>query len=264
MYDPATQNSEKPARANTEAEKKAANVISGSHSFKMSGLFNTSNNSGGGTFPDDRTEATCPVELDDVGVSLPDPEELRTTVSPRRSSSRRSVTQNISSSSNNKKLSLKWVWIGSFLALLLLVVVIPAVVLSRGSEDPRARPQVQDVIQYLINQDVSSAEAFATEDSPQTKAAKWLAEDDPASIPVPSGNIATIHGYRYMFRYVMAVNYYAMGGQQWSKRAMNFLSGDDICDWRVQANGWYYGVICSLVDSVPRMVRFSKYCCSTV
>ena len=109
----------------------------------------------------------------------------------------------------------------------------------------------------IDQQVVSSAAVFDSADSPQTKAAEWLAEVDPANLAVPTNPITSTIGYNYMFRYVMAVNYYALGGEDWFDD-MNFLSGFDICDWHsieTDQQKDRIGVYCDN-DDVPRDLYF--------
>lgn len=230
---------------------------------------------------DDATVATVSAELDEAGVSLPLPEEIRTSIgggSTRGNHSNRSITGAV---------SLKWVYLGAALSLLVLVIVIPIVsfrpsssssdvslsggdggpndfTLGRGP-DPEAarrpRPARQDVIQYLLDNGVSSQQDLQSDGSPQNLAASWLAEEDPANVVIPTFNVTTVDGYLYMTRYIMALNYFAMDGENWLD-SMNFLSGDDVCYWNSRyPNNVNLGCLCAAFDEypVPRWVHFSEY-----
>ena len=230
----------------------------------------------GGAGRDDDTAVTIPADLDEAGASLPLPEEIRTSIGGG------STRHNGSSAG---AVSLKWVYLGAAISLIVLVIVIPIVsfrpssssndalsggdgapsdyTISRGP-DPgaslRPRPALQDVIQYLLDNGVSSQQDLQTQGSPQNKAAIWLAEEDPANLVVPVLNITTVDGYRYMTRYIMTLNYFAMDGENWIDN-MNFLSGDDICYWNSRyPDGVDLGCLCAVFDfPVPRWVHFSEY-----
>ena len=233
----------------------------------------------GGAGRDDDTAVTISADLDEAGVSLPLPEEIRTSIgggSTRRNNNR-SITGPV---------SLKWVYLGAALSLIVLVIVIPIVsfrpssssnaatvsggdgpneyTISRGP-DPEAatrpRPALQDVIQYLLDNGVSSQQDLQSEGSPQNMAASWLAEEDPANVIIPAFNVTMVDGYRYMTRYIMALNFFAMDGENWLDD-MNFLSGGDVCYWHSRyPNGLDLGCFCAAFDQnpVPRWVHFSEY-----
>ena len=148
-------------------------------------------------------------KLDEAGASLPNVEELRTSLGGRTSSSSRRRNTINSSDDNNTKVSLKWVWIGATLSFLLLVIVLPVVSvkqnqrnnnsntiddssnnLSRGPDagaKTRPRPALQDVKQFVLENAISSAAALETEGSPQQRAALWLR-------PGGSGQSGRSHG----------------------------------------------------------------------
>lgn len=88
----------------------------------------------------------------------------------------------------------------------------------------------ETVVEYLANEGISDREDLQAYESPQNRAAWWIAEEDLASLTVPTSG-STDDTYRYVARYVMAVNYYAMGGEGWHSQ-LNFLSEDDICQWQ--------------------------------
>jgi hypothetical protein len=49
--------------------------------------------------------------------------------------------------------------------------------------------------------------------TPQNRAAHWMSEQDGAKYAVPELASATLVGYKYISRYVLAVFYLSMGGQ---------------------------------------------------
>ena len=246
---------------------------------------------GGGD--DDHTAVTVSADLDEAGASLPLPEEVRTSMGG-------GSTRRLGRNGSNSPVSLKWVYLGAALSLIVLVIVVPIVsfrpaatknnslsefagggigenngynsyTIPRGP-DPEAarrpRPLLQNVVQFLIDNSVSTPEDLHLDGSPQNLAAAWLAEEDPANLVVPlqpAFNTTTLDGYRYMMRYVMALNFYAMDGENWFDD-MNFLSGDDVCFWHTLiAEGGFMGCMCAAFDyPVPRWVKLSKFLSITI
>jgi len=131
---------------------------------------------------------------------------------------------------------------------------------------PTSSPYLQAVLQYFIQEGVTSEQVFANTDSPQRKAAEWLAETDTffETGYIPETNRTEYDGYRFMARYIMATNYFALGGDDWIVD-LNFLSEQDICFWNYvevidedagESND--YGVFCG-DDPVPLWIIFSTY-----
>lgn len=88
-----------------------------------------------------------------------------------------------------------------------------------------------ELVTYLVNENVSSSNDLYSVGSPQNLAAQWLTIDDDANLPLPTDSISdSQEAYLYMFRYVMAVNYFAFRGDNWVSR-MNFLSESSVCTW---------------------------------
>eukprot|EP00980_Cylindrotheca_fusiformis_P018101 scaffold5817_cov101-Cylindrotheca_fusiformis.AAC.6 len=77
---------------------------------------------------------------------------------------------------------------------------------------------------------ISPAEKFEDTSSPQYLAAQWMAHGDEMKLPVPTDRNPT-----YDERYVMAVLYFATGGERWEKK-LGFLSGAHICTWYDEVN----------------------------
>jgi len=131
-------------------------------------------------------------------------------------------------------------WWACFCVTIVIVVIAVTVSISRAtlktnnsasldaSEQPR--PTFEAVVDYLVQQGVSSMEDLTKNGSPQSKAAHFLAEQDKANLPIPSAEISDEAGYLYVTRYVMAVIYYATNGSRW-KSKVNFMSGKPVCKW---------------------------------
>jgi hypothetical protein len=96
-------------------------------------------------------------------------------------------------------------------------------------------PPPSDSIEIFRNAlDSVSGERLDDENSPQYKALRWIANDDPAETSVGVNDIESIKQ-----RYVAAVLYFALGGDNWIEK-YNFLTGDPICSWNQESSG----VIC--------------------
>ena len=130
---------------------------------------------------------------------------------------------------------------------------------SNGSPLNNDSPYFQAITQYFTEEGVTSEETFASNDSPQRRAAYWLAETDTFYDDsfIPETNITENEGYIFLSRYVMAVNYFALGGGNWNPD-LNFLSADHICSWNNNEPGLELGIFCDNVDEIPRWIVFSK------
>ena len=126
-----------------------------------------------------------------------------------------------------------------------------------GNADGDVSPYLQAVMHYFKQEGVTSEETFETIDSPQRRAAQWLAETDTYFDHsfIPETNITSTEGYNFMARYVMAVDFFALGGGNWNP-TLNFLSSEDVCFWN---NGEDLGVYCDVYDDspIPRWIQFS-------
>ena len=182
-------------------------------------------------------------------ASFPAPEELR---SSRTSRSNRSIWKGSSSPKNsatttNKSCRLYAVLVA--VVVLVFIVIIPAVVVSNKNEkaekasalnededqdddaENRPRPTFDEIVNFIVKEGISTDADISTSDTPQYKAAMWLMRDDPANVPVPTAfDIGTYEGYRYMTRYIMAVNYFAFDGENWEVD-LGWMTGADVCDW---------------------------------
>ncbi|KAL7537964.1 hypothetical protein ACHAXR_008184 [Thalassiosira sp. AJA248-18] len=92
--------------------------------------------------------------------------------------------------------------------------------------------KLQATIQKLIP--LSGEEAFMDKSSPQYRAAKWMATEDP--IPTPSSRSTgdstglDLDDPRFEQRYIMALFYYALDGANWKVNA-GWLSSKSECEW---------------------------------
>ena len=247
------------------------------------------------TFPGEEEE-------EDISSSFPSPEELR------------AVNHN-SNNSNNKKRTCLWICVP--LVLIVGLVVGLAVGFTVGEEEGQARNDVvtdnnpggnnnpapvpvpapapaptpapapratlNEIVDWLVAQQVSSRSALLDPGSPQQQAAEWLAAQDEAALALPPTSVTitvddtdeTDSGYFYMVRYVMAVTYYALNGENWPTQ-VNFLSPDPVCDWHGLSQGVSEpfvgaevgGLLCDDVTGVPVILDLGKcrvvLCCVVV
>ena len=163
-----------------------------------------------------------PVDLRGAGMSLPDPEELKTD---------RGV---------NDGCFKMWVWIVVAFVFFLSLTVGLAVGLSNNKEPsgttesafvPVSREEVRAAMEsYVVDNGVTSASDLSSSTSPQSKALDFLANEDPLQLNAPLTDLSEDEGYMFITRYVMAVVYGALNGENWDSD-MLFKSKFDTCNW---------------------------------
>lgn len=103
---------------------------------------------------------------------------------------------------------------------------------TNGAE--QRKTTMEEIVDWMANEDVSHRTNMETVGQPQYHAVEWLAVYDPANLPLPAtGREDFGDGYRYVVRYVMAVNYFALVGNLWPQK-FNFMSDLDVCEWNVR------------------------------
>jgi hypothetical protein len=107
----------------------------------------------------------------------------------------------------------------SFLVVLLVVL---AIVLPIMLLDDKER--TNEVINFLVQHGISKWEDLQNPATPQHKAAQWIADRDGLRVEV-----STKHAF--MDRYVLAVLFYALGGDTTWPDDLNFLAHDHVCTW---------------------------------
>ena len=194
---------------------------------------------------------------DSISSSLPAAEEVRASIGGSRYEPRK--TRNC-----------LLLGLGCFFTLAIVAVVL-AVTLPKskggaikeatdGSTTNESAPRTTDfdsVVDFLVKHEISDFEDLQDNNSAQYHAALWLAEDDPQKLAVPTDTKRhDTEGYLFVARYVMALNYYAMGGEGWVDQ-LNFLSGEDICEWN---NAFLKaGVAC--LSNMPVQLFIRKFIC---
>ncbi|GAX15588.1 hypothetical protein FisN_3Hh058 [Fistulifera solaris] len=104
---------------------------------------------------------------------------------------------------------------------------------SSSSSSAGPRPTQQQVISFLVDHNVSSAEKLNDPNSMQFIAAQFLADIDPRKVPLPvadSNEHYATDVYMYTVRYVMVLLYTSWKGMHW-KAQHAFMSSLDVCEW---------------------------------
>jgi hypothetical protein len=78
----------------------------------------------------------------------------------------------------------------------------------------------------------------------QFAALSWLAESDPANLPLESTPLSV-----FQDRFILATLYFSTNGESWTNQ-YNFLSAAGICDWNIRTLDRTNGVSCDEVDQI--------------
>lgn len=89
--------------------------------------------------------------------------------------------------------------------------------------EPVTRTRGDDVINFVINMGWANYNDINNQDSPQYKAAMWLANNDHMTLPIEVSE-------EFMNRYLLATIFYALDGEHW-QYDLNWLTGGSVCDW---------------------------------
>ena len=125
------------------------------------------------------------------------------------------------------------------------------------------RATIFDIKQFLIRHEISDKYDLHAKDSPQHLASHWLANHDEAALPIPSNESIddSPEAYLFMTRYIMALNYFATGGDEHWKHSLGFLSRAGVCDWwdTITSGGNKYptGLMCD-GSGVPQSMVLGK------
>lgn len=182
-------------------------------------------------FPLASSLSEIPLERGETGASLPTVDQARMDAGVTRRQSTRAFL-----SHRNKT----WLCFGIFFVVLLVCMVGLGVGLSnrngaRGNNngtDTYRKVSVEDLATYLERNGVTASATIFDYGTPQAQAAQWIANADPRNLALPSQPVSTQQGYHYVTRYVLAVLYFALGGDRSWRVSFNFLSADDLCQWR--------------------------------
>lgn len=118
----------------------------------------------------------------------------------------------------------------------------------------------QDVQNFLAF--FSAREDLEKAGTPQFFASKWIADEDLRALAIPASTEYN-DSFKFAQRYILAVFYYATGGQDW-KFTANFVGPRDECEWGfgmaadvvIPASGsdrWDMGVTCNANGEVSKI-----------
>ena len=126
----------------------------------------------------------------------------------------------------------------TLVAVLIVLIIGLAVGLSQRNDKVTETPTVSSspqesrldqVIDFLSAQGISSRTDLETLGSPQNWAVKWVSDQDVLHLPF-FNTTDTLEGVQFVTRYVLALFYVSLEGPQWTKQ-LNFLSEHPTCDW---------------------------------
>ena len=113
-----------------------------------------------------------------------------------------------------------------------------------------------DLLQVLSERGISTMEDLSVQGSPQQRAAAWIADKDVQALPLDQTDTL-------VQRYVLAVFFYAMGGETWTN-SLNFLNKEDSCKWYIAGFAGeskelkQFGVTCNNSNKVSE-IHFREY-----
>ena len=171
---------------------------------------------------DPNYDADFTMEADGSG-SLPTAEEVKNLQNFIDSEQRRDYAV-------KTKLSKKQMYmLGGLLGCLFIVIASMGAAIAQNNRSARGNSREREVIDFLSNNFADRGQ-LEKNDSPQKRAAKWIADEDDFNMPIPSTN-SYEDAYKFVQRYALAVLYYAFKGDEKWIFNYQFLSGQDECDW---------------------------------
>lgn len=131
----------------------------------------------------------------------------------------------------------------------------------KGPFSSVTRSQVEEaMMEYIINNGVTSSSDLSNSNSPQAIALDFLAHKDPKQLNAPLSGLNTDEGYEFISRYVMSVFHASLGGETWNYDLL-FNSKHDTCDWYdvFQPPVGQVGVLCNQNTKKIVGLSFSTY-----
>lgn len=116
--------------------------------------------------------------------------------------------------------------LGGLLVCLFIVVISMSVAISQNGD---GSSREKDVVNFLSD-NFADRTALEERDSPQKRAAKWIADQDEMKMPVPASSEYE-EAYKFVQRYALAVLFFAWSGEDKWMFKYQFLSAQDECDW---------------------------------
>ena len=116
-----------------------------------------------------------------------------------------------------------------FILLIVIISIIFGTISNKGTSPWRiSKSRFAEVKNYLVVNSISSRSKLDDKTSPQYKAAEWIADLDKYQIELPN----RLHAHHsFIERYVLAVIYFATGGEDKWTYQLNFLTPNHVCTW---------------------------------
>lgn len=116
--------------------------------------------------------------------------------------------------------------LGGLLGCLLLVMISMSAAIAQNN---KSNSREKDVVNFLSSNFADRGQ-LEQKNSPQKRAAKWIADEDEFNMPLPASNNYE-DAFKFVQRYALAVLYFAWGGEDKWMFNYQFLSGQDECNW---------------------------------
>lgn len=119
---------------------------------------------------------------------------------------------------------------------------------------------------FHILKEISEETVLSKQFTPQNKAANWIANIDEKELDVPT-TLAGTASYSFVQRYVLALLYYEWEGSDWTFGS-KFLTNNDECDWNIgfqtdAKHSYKFGASCAGEDQRISQI-FMRKCPFTI
>lgn len=119
--------------------------------------------------------------------------------------------------------------LGGLLGVLLIIVVSMSAVIAQNNRSAKGNSREKAVVNFLSD-NFADRTALTENDSPQKRAAQWIADEDEMNMDIPASSNYE-DAYKFVQRYALAVLYFAWGGEDKWIFNYQFLSSKDECEW---------------------------------
>lgn len=171
--------------------------------------------------PEDTPTPPPEASEDPVHDQLPSVEEIRMTAAQRLKSAS-SIPGAEGHSSRTP-----WIIFGVVVLTLVAIIIGLSVGLVQKDNGSGREPRYDQVREWLIENDISDPNNLGRPEWEAT--VKWIADQDGRYLPLPYSKDSQ-EGIEFVNRYVAALLYFTMDGENWEHR-LNFLQDIDHCDW---------------------------------
>jgi len=157
----------------------------------------------------------------------------------------------------------KYILVG-LLSFLIIVIMSMSIAISQNSASSKGSDREKEVVNFLSD-NFADRTALEEKDTPQKRAAKWIADEDDFKMPLPASTNYE-DAYKFVQRYALAVMYFAWSGEEKWIFNYQFLSNQNECDWNYKykngddADEFDLGVKCN-EDGEVNYLFMRKYTC---